>query len=116
MDELNEKIKRVFADLGIRCAYNMPSFWANGGKDYVVIPTRYAKGYQKALEDAEREITEVLSEQPEIIRCKDCKYCDSYIAEITSDGNMERIEYRCKDFHASVMPDEYCSRGERRDV
>ena len=65
MDELNEKIKRVFADLRIRCAYNMPSFWANGGKDYVVIPTRYAKGYQKALEDAEREITEVLSEQPE---------------------------------------------------
>ena len=56
------------------------------------------------------------SVQPEIIRCKDCKYCDSYIAEITSDGNMERIEYRCKDFHASVMPDEYCSRGERRDV
>ena len=55
------------------------------------------------------------SAQPEIIRCKDCKYCDSYIAEITSDGNMERIEYRCKDFHASVMPDEYCSRGERRD-
>lgn len=65
MDDLNEKIERVFADLGIRCAYNMPSFWANGGKDYVVIPTRYAKGYQKALEDAEREITEVLSEQPE---------------------------------------------------
>ena len=51
----------------------------------------------------------------EVVRCKDCKYCDSYIAEITSDGNMERIEYRCKDFHASVMPDEYCSRGERRD-
>ena len=22
---------------------------------------------------------------------------------------------RCKDFHASVMPDDYCSRGERRD-
>ena len=55
------------------------------------------------------------SVQPEIIRCKDCKYCDSYIAEITSDGNMERIEYRCKDFHSSVMPDDYCSRGERRD-
>ncbi len=51
----------------------------------------------------------------EVVRCKDCKYCDNYIAEITSDGNMERIEYRCKDFHASVMPDEYCSRGERRD-
>lgn len=72
MDDLNEKIKRVFADLGIRCAYNMPSFWANGGKDYIVIPTRYAKGYQKALEDAEREITEVLSEQPEHTETHSC--------------------------------------------
>lgn len=63
MDDLNEKIKHVFSDLRIRCAYNMPSFWANSGKDYKVIPTKYAKGYQDALEDAEREITEVLSEQ-----------------------------------------------------
>lgn len=74
MDDLNEKIKRVFADLEIRCAYNMPSFWANGGKDYKVIPTRYAKGYQKALEDAEREITEVLSEQPEHTETHSCDY------------------------------------------
>lgn len=50
-----------------------------------------------------------------VVRCKDCKYCDSYIAGITSDGNMERMEYRCKDFHSPVMPDDYCSRGERRD-
>ena len=68
-----------------------------------------------AFEVAASCVYNLPSAQPEIIRCKDCKYCDSYIAEITSDGNMERIEYRCKDFHASVMPDEYCSRGERRD-
>lgn len=47
---------RVIQDLGLRCAYDMPSFWSNGGKDYTVIPTRYHKGYMQALEDVEKEI------------------------------------------------------------
>ena len=75
----------------------------------------YFKQYNMGLTDGIKALNKLPSVQPEIIRCKDCKYCDNYIAEITSDGNMERMEYRCKDFHASVMPDEYCSRGERRN-
>lgn len=47
---------RVIQDLGIGCAYDMPSFWSNGGKDYTVIPTKYHKGYMQALEDVEKEI------------------------------------------------------------
>jgi hypothetical protein len=47
---------RVMQDLGLRCAYDMPSFWCNGGKDYTVIPTKYHKGYMQALEDVEKEI------------------------------------------------------------
>ena len=58
--ELTERIDRVFRDLGISCAYDMPSFWYNEGKDYQVIPTRYHKGYQKALEDAEKKIMDIL--------------------------------------------------------
>ena len=88
MDELNEKIKRVFSDLRIRCAYNMPSFWANSGKDYKVIPTKYAKGYQDALEDAEREITEVLSEQPE--RCEDTISRKAAIDAVLDRMNVEK--------------------------
>jgi hypothetical protein len=51
----------------------------------------------------------------EVVRCRDCQYCDSFITARSADGLTELMEYRCKDFHTSVMPDEYCSRGERRD-
>ena len=58
--ELTESIDRVFRDLNISCAYDMPSFWYNERKDYMVISTRYHKGYQKALEDAEKKIMDIL--------------------------------------------------------
>ena len=58
--ELPEKVHNVFRELHISCAYDMPRFWYNGGKDYKVIPTKYHNGYQKALEDAEREIKRIL--------------------------------------------------------
>ena len=54
-------------------------------------------------------------EKVEVVRCRDCKYCYSFITAKSADGSTELMEYRCKDFNASVMPDEYCSRGERRD-
>lgn len=47
---------RVIQDLGLHCAYDMPSFWCNRGKDYTVIPTKYHKGYMQALDDVEKEI------------------------------------------------------------
>ena len=49
-------VNRVFSDLGIHCAYDMPSFWCNKGKDYKVIPTKYHNGYMQALKDVEKEI------------------------------------------------------------
>ena len=65
--------------------------------------------------DAVEAIAMLPSVQPGIIRCRDCKYCDNYIVEITSYKNMERMEYRCKGFYSSVMPDEYCKqRGETK--
>ena len=59
---IGERIDRIFQDLSIECAYDMPSFWYNNGKDYKVIPTKYHKGYQKALEDAEKRIMDALKE------------------------------------------------------
>jgi len=49
-------VDRVMSDLGLHCAYDMPSFWYNNGKDYTVIETKYHKGYMQALEDVEREV------------------------------------------------------------
>ena len=57
-----EKINRVFKDLGLSCAYDMPSFWCHDGKDYKVIPTKYHKGCQQALLDAEKRIKLILEE------------------------------------------------------
>lgn len=48
--------ERVMQDLGLGCAYDMPSFWCNNGKDYKVIPTKYHKGYMQALADVEKEV------------------------------------------------------------
>lgn len=49
-------VDRVISDLGLHCAYDMPSFWCNKGKDYAVIETKYHKGYMQALEDVEKEV------------------------------------------------------------
>ena len=49
-------VDRVMSDLGLHCAYDMPSFWCNKGKDYAVIPTKFHKGYMQALTDVEKEI------------------------------------------------------------
>ena len=49
-------VNRVMQDIGIKNAYDMPSFWCNKGKEYKVIPTKYHKGYMQALEDIEREV------------------------------------------------------------
>ena len=49
-------VNRVISDLGLHCAYDMPSFWCNKGKDYAVIETKYHKGYMQALKDVEKEV------------------------------------------------------------
>ena len=49
-------VTRILQDLGVGCAYDMPSFWCNGGKDYKAISTKYHQGYMKALEDVEKDI------------------------------------------------------------
>ena len=51
-------VTRILQDLGVGCAYDMPSFWCNGGKDYKVISTKYHQGYMKALEDVEKSVRE----------------------------------------------------------
>lgn len=51
-----EKFNRIIRELGVNCAYDMPSFWCNQGKDYKVIPTQYHKGYMQALADVEERM------------------------------------------------------------
>lgn len=58
-DEIFERfntVDRIMCDLGLYCAYDMPGFWCNNRTDYTVIPTKFHKGYMKALTDVEKEI------------------------------------------------------------
>ena len=55
IDKFNT-VTRVLQDLGLDNAYDMPAFWCNNRKDYTVIPTKYHKGYMKALDDVEKEV------------------------------------------------------------
>lgn len=48
-------VSRIMQDLGIGCAYDMPSFWTKGN-EYKVIETKYHKGYMQALDDVEKEV------------------------------------------------------------
>ena len=54
--ETHNAVTSIMQDLGLGCAYDMPSFWTNNRKDYKVIPTKYHKGYMQALRDVEKEI------------------------------------------------------------
>ena len=56
-----ESVDRILRDMGVHCAYDMPSFWANKGKDYKVIPTKWHKGYQQAVADFDKRIRELPS-------------------------------------------------------
>jgi len=54
--EKYEAFDRIISDLGIKNAYDAPSFWCNGGQDYKVINTKYNQGYQQALQDIEKAV------------------------------------------------------------
>ena len=65
---------------------------------------------REAVEKVKSEIIQVLpSAQPEIIRCKDCKYCDRGIDE---DGNPF---LKCLGWvYGGTQEEDFCSHAERR--
>ena len=59
-----------------------------------------------------RIIREQPDTEPEIVRCKDCKWFD--MSDIA--GTIEPICYRCKRFARTYRRrDDFCSYGERRE-
>ena len=50
-----------------------------------------------------------------VVRCKDCKFCYSYRQMRTWGGTLGQMAYICDYFNVPAKPDNYCSRGERRD-
>lgn len=72
-------------------------------------------GYEYALKN-------LPSAQPEIIRCKDCKYWIPYdwmFSEVWQSRNIADYpedEIGCKYCDMNMKADDYCSRAERREV
>lgn len=64
---------------------------------------------EEIMNDLQYPTTGVQRDLVEVVRCKDCGNVEVYICR--GGGNL----YLCNWFESEVMPDEYCSRGERRD-
>ena len=73
-----------------------------------VHPESYVRGMQSVLEAIDASPTVQTSAQPEIIRCKDCKWGDWYTA---IDGN--RYCYCMETGNGGRTEDDYCSYAER---
>lgn len=73
----------------------------------------YAEGYGDAMKE--------LSAQPEIIRCKDCKYWMPYdwmfnkIWQSQNINDYSEDEISCKYCDMRMKADDFCSRSERRE-
>ena len=83
--------------------------------DYIMLQ-KWRRFEGMTIEDAIiTMISEVPSAEPEIIRCKDCKYHVIHTLFGRSQAWCERL---CDEFDKSmargVEPDDYCSRAERR--
>ena len=97
-----ESVNRILRDMGVNCAYDMPSFWANKGKDYKVIPTKWHKGYQQAVADFDKRINELpsVTQKSDVLdKIRDeieehtdgNNHCDEYI-DGYNDGMKDALE------------------------
>jgi len=73
-------------------------------------PKDYAEGYDEGIRNAAAIVLQMPSAQPEIIRCKDCKWSDWYTAV---NGN--RFCYCMETGCGGRIEDDYCSYGKRVD-
>ena len=82
--------------------------------------SQYNEAWQDTLDRAEGAIFNLPSVQPDIIRCKDCKYWMPYdwmFSEVWQSKNMDDYsekEIGCQYCDMAMKADDFCSRAERR--
>ena len=64
------------------------------------------------------ELLQAIEVQPtidavEVVRCKDCKYCDTFYPRKEIGKEPEQSWY-CKPYKHTCKPDSFCSDGERK--
>ena len=50
-----------------------------------------------------------------VVRCKDCKHCHHTIDARSVDGMIEIDAWECSKLKRKMLPEDYCSYGERRN-
>ena len=91
---------------------DLPSAQPERGTDLVsrsLLLAEYDRQHKGAPGGARKIIEEAPSAQPEIIRCKDCKWGH---AEITPDGN--EIYWICDNWDFATDADGFCHEAKRR--
>ena len=111
MDEVLEAFRTCITDRKCEnhdCPYESRCNICNNKSQYLQIPKHLAL-------DVERMLVELLKEQPDIVRCKDCKhatmtadgdlckYCEN---DIDDDGNLIAV------YHSAYW---FCADGEQKD-
>ena len=130
--ELNELLGTNLAEVGTDCISRqaaidaLKELTANGtnkgmvfGKDAVhriemlpsAQPDTYWKEQCQSYEQTINKLRESLSTQPEIIRCKDCKYWDT-----TWQNDYAPNYHYCPMIDGTRRNDFYCAYAERREV
>ena len=75
----------------------------------LIVPLEEYHDFNHGINDACVEIMKLPSAEPEIIYCKNCKYCDT---NISPDGN--EIYWICKYWDGGTDADGFCHNAERR--
>lgn len=78
--------------------------------------------FKKITTMIDRRIELLPFNQPEIVRCKDCKYCVYSPATPNEKRPCDPPQperwhcYKNRDFRPLIMPTDFCSRGKRKEV
>ena len=64
-------------------------------------------------EDYDEMFVGVIRRQPELVRCRDCKFCKKYYHG--AESNLGMFTYECIRGLYTVTADEFCSKAERKE-
>ena len=83
-------------------------------------PAHFCDGCKEAPEERAEAIEKLAdyllaADAVEVVRCKDCKKCESYYPSKKEGEEPYPLVYECKRNRECVLPTHFCAYGERRE-
>ena len=76
--------------------------------------TEYIIPIGEEAQDYDEMFIGVIRRQPELVRCRDCKFCKKYYHG--AESNLGMVTYECiRGLLYTVTADEFCSKAERKE-